>query len=801
MTARKLYEASFQDLVSVIPPGAELAETSSVTPEARGKVPGKRRIDGQWVGYPFTRSDPPTEQDIVEWERSGANVGLRARHYPGLDVDVDHPQLAAFVVQEAQRVLGPAPVRTSREPRKLLVYRTEEPFTRIAAMLNFTGDEHTVEMLGVGRQYLVAGEHPSGTEYGWEGKPLWEHRPDSLTVVTKQDVHGFFDHLATRLRGRAEVEVEGTGDQKDTSAPPQEELKAPSLEALTEVVAGIPNRFPDRDSYIQVGHAIKAAGGEEAFEVFADWADRWEQGTNEPETVEADWSRMHPPFRVGWEYLQDLAASMSDYVPAQEVFEADQEMPNPKPSEVDLAGNSLSGLINYTDTWVVERVADRLQSEVRFVPEASQFHVWDGSAWAPDRRNLAEHLVRRRLIRLSEEIREKAAACPDEDTRKKMYKFSHALQQRHALTKVVPELQAHPSITLTVEDFDGDDWKLNTPEGIVDLRSGEMRPSDPSELMSKTTAVAPSSEEPTRWFQFLEEATGGDEELKLYLQRLAGYALTGSTQEQTLGFIHGPPATGKTVFIDALAGVFGSYHENAAADTFASARGDRHPADLAKLAGARLVTAAETQEGRAWDTQRIKVLTGGDRVSARFMRQDFFTYTPSYQILIVSNHEPEVNGVDDALMRRLHIIPFEERPDEMDRLLSEKLKEEWPGILQWAIEGCLTWLEQGLDPPKIVLQRTAEYRREEDPVALFLEECCETGDPEDEIARLDLYHAWRRWCNEQGEDPGSLKQLRRRFKPKETLYGFTDTRVKDGTKHRRGYQGIRLVAEEEAFTV
>jgi putative DNA primase/helicase len=419
--------------------------------------------------------------------------------------------------------------------------------------------------------------------------------------------------------------------------------------------------------------------------------------------------------------------------------------------------------------------------------------------WAKDRLNRAEHLVQQELIRLSEEVRRRAAACPDKTTRKQMYGFAANLLSRGAVTRTVAGLQAHPLLTVTVEAFDHDDFLLNTPTGVVDLRTGKLHEPDPHKLMSKTTAVGPADMEPTRWLQFLEETTGGDTALQQYLQKLVGYSLTGSTQEQVLTFIYGPPLTGKSVFLDVIGGLFGTYHEVAPADTFAHTNSDRHPADLAMLAGARLVTASETREGRSWDTERVKRVTGGDSVSARFMRQDFFTYVPRYQIVIVGNHAPEIKGVDDAIMRRIHIVPFEHSPAQIDRLLTEKLKEEWPGILTWAIAGCQLWLAEGLEPPDIVKARTAEYKREEDPISAFIEDCCEIGPDDDaayRVTRQDLYEAWRQWCHQQGEEPGSLKQLKRRLDAKRKLYGYADRRVRDGDGQKQGYHGIRLLDQE-----
>lgn len=366
MSARKLFVAGYRDLVSVVPPDATIAPTSTLKPEARGKVPGKRRYDGLWVGYPFTKDDPPSPQDIAEWEAWGANFGLRADRFPGLDIDVEHPQLAQLVVQEAHRLLGTAPVRTSRSCRKLLVYRADEPFSRIACTITLAGKEHTVEMLGEGRQYLVHGQHPSGIPYGWEGRPLWDWPVDDLETVTAEDVLAFFCALAQKLEGRATVEIHGTGERKADTAPPQDHLLAQG--DLAALVASIPNTYPDRDTYIEFGHAIKAAGGEEAFEVFAEWASRWEGGTNDPETVAADWSRMHPPFRVGWGWLVEKAQA-AGYNPAQDVFEADVDVVVPEVVESD-------GVLDFTDTWVVEQLAGMLAGNLKYVPETGHWHVW-----------------------------------------------------------------------------------------------------------------------------------------------------------------------------------------------------------------------------------------------------------------------------------------------------------------------------------------------------------------------------------------------------------------------------------------
>jgi putative DNA primase/helicase len=198
-------------------------------------------------------------------------------------------------------------------------------------------------------------------------------------------------------------------------------------------------------------------------------------------------------------------------------------------------------------------------------------------------------------------------------------------------------------------------------------------------------------------------------ELSAYLQRMAGYSLTGSTQEHALFFLYGLGANGKTTFLNTITACAGDYHRTAPIETFTTSSVDRHPTDLAGLRGARLVTAVETEEGCHWAEGRIKSLTGGDKISARLMRQDFFEYTPQFKLIIAGNHKPGLKSVDEAIRRRFNLIPFTVTipPDERDGALPEKLKAELPGIMQWMINGCVDWQERTLAPPEVVATATA----------------------------------------------------------------------------------------------
>jgi putative DNA primase/helicase len=251
-------------------------------------------------------------------------------------------------------------------------------------------------------------------------------------------------------------------------------------------------------------------------------------------------------------------------------------------------------------------------------------------------------------------------------------------------------------------------------------------------------------------------------------------------------FGFGTGANGKSVLINTISGILGDYHRTAAIETFTASKVDRHPTDLAGLRGARLVTAIETEEGRRWDEAKIKTLTGGDRIAARFMRQDFFEYVPAFKLVIAGNHKPSLRSVDESIRRRFNLLPFTVTipPEERDRDLPEKLKAEWPGILRWMIQGCLEWQRLGLAPPQAVRDATAAYLEAEDAVGAWIEECCRCC-PQAWASRSTLFADWSRWATGAGEYVGS----QRRFVQALETRGFVPERRRTG----RGFAGIELL--------
>jgi putative DNA primase/helicase len=337
-----------------------------------------------------------------------------------------------------------------------------------------------------------------------------------------------------------------------------------------------------------------------------------------------------------------------------------------------------------------------------------------------------------------------------------------------------------------VEQWDCDPWLLNTPSGTVELLKGLLRAHGREDYLTKITGAEPGGPCP-QWQKFLARIMADDGALISYLQRVAGYCLTGSTREHALFFCYGTGANGKGVFVNTLKACSATMPPSRRWRHFLPRKETRHPTDLARLRGARLVTAQETTDGGHWDETKIKALTGGDPIAARFMRQDFFTYTPEFKLLIAGNHKPGLRSVDEAMRRRLNLIPFNVTipKGERDPDLAGKLNSEWPGILQWAIDGCRAWQQQGLDPPPTVVEATAAYLEEDDAITRWIEEKC-AADPCYVETVANLFASWKVWSEAAAEHTGSTKRFSQALEDR----GFK--RHREGAASDRGFRGIAL---------
>lgn len=746
MNPTEMFHAGYTDLISVIPPKATLAPSSKIAADQLGKVPGIRYANGTWGGYDW-RHHKATEQEVAAWEQAGANFGLRAGSFPGLDIDSLDPEIVALAHSFAYKYLGPAPVRIGRAPKCLRMYRTNAPFTRMRMWIEKGGETHLIEFLGEGQQYLVSGVHP-GTMAPYSWNQTIPAAAD-LEVVTIQEAETFFKRLAEHADTRGwKTRREGDGRRQErTRIEKQDSLKAPSQDALRDALNHIPNDdgFPDREDYIKMGAAIKAAAedDEEGFALFQDWASRWTGGTNPPETVRADWRRLYPPFAVGWGWIYDTAR-VHGYQPDADEFPIDgiRDDRVREGHESPLPQVQPSGLTQFSDTWLAAKVVAEIGDRIRYVPATTRWLVWNGARWEPDAMLRAQAEIGGVLCGTAKEIRDRNPKMPKDLERQLL-----RLESTSTLMSVMTLVKADKAIAVQPDSLDADPWLLNTPTGVVDLRTGLVTAPQANQLHTKTAKVGPQPGLMPAWSRFLDEATGHDIELMAYMQRLGGYCLTGQISEQMFAFLWGDGGTGKSTFVHTLREIMGDYASVAGMETFTSAAYDRHTTELADLMGARLVVASETQEGRKWDEQRIKQLTGGDPVKARFMRMDNFVYSPAFKLWFVGNHQPHVRTLDDAMKRRIHMIGFFTKPAKVDGMLREKLRAEYPQILQWFINGCIEWQKNGLAAPEAVFKVTEQYFSDQDMMGSWLQECTEAGEGAD---LQDLFSSWREWCGTQG---------------------------------------------------
>lgn len=400
--------------------------------------------------------------------------------------------------------------------------------------------------------------------------------------------------------------------------------------------------------------------------------------------------------------------------------------------------------VEYSDDALAQVFTERYGDDLRYTAAWGRWCIWNGHAWKTDD-------TRRVLDQAREVCREESKSCRDE-------KLARHVASARTIAAVERLAQAdNMRHAATVDQWDADPWILNTPGGIVELRTGVLRCARREDYCTKITAVTPGGD-CSLWRAFLARITDGNQEFECFLRRMCGYILTGVTQEEAMFFAYGTGANGKSKFLQAIAGVLGDYAKVAPIETFIDSKNQNHPTDLAGLQGARLVTASETEQGRRWAESKVKSLTGGDKIAARFMRQDFFEFVPQFKLLVAGNHKPGLRTVDEAMRRRFNLLPFTVTipPGERDAELGEKLKAEWPGILRWAIEGCLEWQREGLNPPAVVTAATEEYFEQEDALARWIGERTEQKEGFSESS-TDLWEDWKAWADSTGEFAGKQK--------------------------------------------
>ena len=437
---------------------------------------------------------------------------------------------------------------------------------------------------------------------------------------------------------------------------------------------------------------------------------------------------------------------------------------------------------NLTELGNAERLLDRRGDDLLYSPQLRGWHVWDGRRWRHDEQ--AALLWAQECARA---IHQEAEHADDDELRKAIIRHANRSEQARSVRATLD--LAGPMRTKAVDDFDADPFELTVRNGTLDLRTGKLLPHDRKRLSTRITDLSyDRAADCPAWRAFLARVLDHDDELLAFLQRAVGYSLTGSVDEQVLFLLHGSGSNGKTTFVETIRTLGGDYATQTPASTLLEQRqgSDAIPNDLARLRAVRLVTASETGDGRRLNEERMKAITGGDTISARFLHREWFDYRPAFKLWLSTNHLPRISGTEHAIWRRVRQIPFTVTiPDqEQDRDLPHKLRGELPGILAWAITGCLEWQDQGLGTARAVDEATAAYREQMDILGAFLAERCIIA-PDALSKAAELYAAYKTWASESGIERPVTKQA---FGRALTDRGFEQGRKQDA----RLWRGVGL---------
>lgn len=442
-----------------------------------------------------------------------------------------------------------------------------------------------------------------------------------------------------------------------------------------------------------------------------------------------------------------------------------------------------------TDVANAKRLIALHGDDLRFCHLWHKWLVWDGQRWRPDASGTVERLAKDAARTIYLEVH---AEEEDNDERKRLASWAVQSESAARIKAMIELARSERGVPVQPEELDADGMLLNCENGTIDLRTGKLREHRRDDLLTKLApvdfdadAVAPL------WAEFLETVLAGHADLIAFVQRAVGYSLTGDVSEHVLFILNGPGANGKSTFVEAVGYTLGDYAKSAAPGLLLATRGDRHPTELADLRGGRFVYTAEVAEGRALNEELVKKLTGGDTMKARRLYQDFSEFPPTHKLWLAVNHLPKIKGVELAIWRRIRLVPFDVtiRPRERDRHLLEKLKGEAPGILAWAVRGCVDWRKRGklgLSPE--VRDATKAYRAESDLVGAFIDEMC-VLDQAERVPSVDLYTRFCWWAQKSGERPLTAKAFGSRLRAHGLERG-TDGRT-------RYWRGLRLEFEIE----
>lgn len=440
--------------------------------------------------------------------------------------------------------------------------------------------------------------------------------------------------------------------------------------------------------------------------------------------------------------------------------------------------------IALTDVGNAKRFFNKFGSVIRYAQNVGWFY-FNNYCWQFDENNYLLNLA----VQVAESVRDEVTTASTPDEVKSIEKWSQNSQNISRLKAMLEIVKSIDGITCSITEFDKDKYLLACLNGVINLRNGELLKPNKEMMITKFANVnfVPNSKSPL-WDIFLNRIMEGNREVIEYLRRAIGYSLTGDCSEQIMFLMWGSGQNGKTIFIETLKSIFGSYSISTPSDLLLlDMRGDAASGSnsIARLKGSRFAVGSEIPQGAKFNESRLKELTGQDTISARFLFKEFFEFIPEFKLWIRSNYRPEISGQDLGIWRRIHCIPFTAQitEQEKDKNLFQKLQAELSGILEWAISGCLSWQQDGLKTPQVVNDAIEIYKNDMDSLGDFIRDRCSVSEGY-KISASKIYAAYKDWCNDAGERPITMRRLSVRLRDR----GFKRVSGKDA----RYYHGISL---------
>jgi P4 family phage/plasmid primase-like protien len=429
-----------------------------------------------------------------------------------------------------------------------------------------------------------------------------------------------------------------------------------------------------------------------------------------------------------------------------------------------------------TDTGAADLLVLRHRDHLRYCPDMAKWLRWTGHLWAPQADDSASYRA----------ARETVEAINADSVQKVKFKFKNLSAAK--LSAISGLARRHQHMQIDVAELDSDPYLINTKSGVVDLQTGTLLPPTASGFHTRSCGVGydPLAPRPL-WNDFLNDTFGGDPVMISYIQRLCGLTALGEVREEILPFLYGVGKNGKTQFLETIQKVLGTYAIIAPINFLMAGRGEKHETEIARLRGARLVVASEVNQGSKFDEGKVKVLTGGDTLTGRFMYQDGFDFEPSHTLWLMGNYQPSVEAGGPSFWRRLRLIhfgytvPHHKRVAKLSKVL---VQQEGDAIMAWIVEGAMDVLKFGVATPKSVEDATEEYARQEDHMGRFVEECLVVGQPDSEkVANSALAHVYTKWCRENNEDEMPMRQVGRELTAR---FNIGTAKGHGGTRFRTG---------------